>query len=138
MGKTRKEHKCEFCGKVIPKGTDTSEIVILSAGGRRLRRHTLGSHHGAFSHWGFRKYYHKDCYIIRELTGKRKADFDFWVQRTITSVIYHVGNTEIEIALSEDWNKAVEKDNQIYEFARVNGLTIHPELDLKSMQIREE
>ena len=141
MGKTRKEHKCEICGKIIPKGTPTDKIIIESAGGRVLHKHSLGSHHASYSYWGYRRYYHRDCYIMKELCEIKKPFYpDFFVQRTITSVVYNISGNEIEILLidnphtRENWNRAVEKDNEIYEFARKNGLLMYPELDLKRIQ----
>ena len=143
MGKTRKDHKCEICGKIIPKGTDTSEIIIEAEGGRVSHRHTLGSHHGAFSYWGYRRYYHKDCKIIEEIAGKRDSLWHgvFFVQRGITEITYQIGEHEITVPLVkgnlysiENWNRAVKKDDEIYEFSRKNGLTTYPELKLKEMQ----
>lgn len=142
--KTRKDHTCEFCGKIIPKGTPTAEIVIISAGGRAPHRHTLGSHHGAFSYWGFRKYYHKDCYIASQIVKEPKPfALDFYVQRGITEVIYTIaGCHEITIPLvsgnqhtRENWNKAVKKADEIYEFARRHGLSMYPEISLKNLQV---
>jgi len=142
MGKTRKDHKCEVCGKIIPRGTDTSEIVIEADGGRVPHRHTLGSHHGAFSYWGYQRYYHKDCHIMKQLCETRKPFYpDFHVHRAYTEVVYVIGGVEISVPLvkgnpysAENWNKAVKKSNEIYEFARRNGLTMYPELSLKEMQ----
>jgi hypothetical protein len=139
VGKTRKDHKCELCGKTIPKGTPADRIVIRADGGRRFHRHTLGSHHGAYSYWGFRKYYHKDCMLILELCGRKTwAHGHFFVQRSAIEVVYVIGEHVLVVPLArkgiDEWNKAVEKYNKICEFARVNGLTMWPELSLTRLQ----
>ena len=58
----------------------------------------------------------------------------FFVQRGIQEVIYHLGTHEIEIKLSDDWNKSVKKFNEICEVER--ELMMCPELRLRTLQTR--
>ena len=136
MGKTKKDHKCQFCGKIIPKGTDTNDIIIEADGGTVPHYHTLGSHHGAYSRWGYRYYFHKDCYIIAELCNKRKRNMpDLFVFRSAHKLTYVIGDVEeIEISLVnegpdveirfESLAKAIRKENEIYELSEKLGINL--------------
>ena len=137
--RTRKEHRCEFCGKIIPKGTPTDSLVRITT------RYNVYSPDIKPIYLGkaFRtRYWHKDCYIIQELVGKiDKFRSDFHVYRTLSKVVYLIRGVEIEIDLApktqsfrERWNKIVKKSNEIYEFMRINGLLTYPELDLTRME----
>ena len=137
LGKTRIDHECDFCGEVIPSGTPVEDLYHEDFSFNRftvdIKPLYIGKSFG-------RSYMHKNCKIINELCGKKDYfSSNFWVQRGVTEIIYHIRNIEIQISLfngdgKESWNKAVEKDNEIYEFCRVNKLSMHPELSLKVLQ----
>jgi len=135
MGKTRKEHVCNFCKKVIPKGTDTSLLVIEADGGRVSRHHSFGSHHGAYSYWGYRKYYHRDCYTIKTMVRRRNKldDEPFFVQRVGNELIYRFGEEEMVINLGS-LSDGIRRDNEVYRFRLTHGLVKHPEIRLDVLQ----
>jgi len=136
MAKTRKDHVCKFCGKVIPKGTPMDEIYVETSEGFYPIGHRFGGYHWLGGKWRHRDYYHKDCAIMAELVKRRdKWMPDFFVVRSATEVTYVIGGKEeISIPLTNDLNKGVKKMNEIYLFAVRNNLTIYPELSLTSLQ----
>ena len=135
--KTRKEHVCEFCKKVIPKG---SEAIVLQQEG--YGGYWIGNDYFSRHKYYRRVYWHKECYAIQEIVGKiDKFRSDFHVYRTLGQVVYLIRGKEIVIDLepkarsfTEIWNKTVKKSNEIYEFMRINGLLTYPELDLRRME----
>jgi hypothetical protein len=151
-GKTLKPHKCQICGKEIPKGTPLSELEVIEGDG--YSQFWVGNDYRWLRSYRYRVYYHKECYEMASLCGKKDNFMRgfFSVTRTPVSVVYNVGGREIEISLSKDWeitdeekpkipleawNKGVKKYNEIVEFQRSNGLTMHPELNLLHSQRSE-
>jgi hypothetical protein len=133
--KTRKEHICEFCNKVIPKG---SEVIVLQQEG--YGGYWVGNDYYNRRKFYHRKYWHKNCYLAEQIVGKiDKFDDDFHVYRTITEVVYLIRGKEIKVKLDKRWNRCVEKWNKIHEFMRVNGLTMfNPHnLDLLRIEVSE-
>lgn len=66
MGRTRKDQRCSFCNEIIPKGTDTNNLDFEDYSYNTYTSDIRPLYTGK----GFgRKYTHKDCAIIRELTG---------------------------------------------------------------------
>ncbi|MEM2529611.1 MAG: hypothetical protein QXL32_00620 [Candidatus Bathyarchaeia archaeon] len=116
MDRTCRDYVCPVCGKIIPKGTKASELVIeslsapLEAQGRPGREGKIRLDH--------RRVYHRDCAIAEDLSSKRcRWSKALWVQRGVTEVIYHIGGREEvripllsgEGAASEAWERAVAK-----------------------------
>ncbi len=117
MGRTCRDYVCPVCGGTIPKGTDTSELVIESPEG--------GSGREGAARLGPKRVYHRDCAIAEDLASKRcRWSKDLWIQRGVTEVVYRIGGKEeVRIPLlsdekagSEAWERAVEK------YRRIRGL----------------
>ncbi|MEM2882907.1 MAG: hypothetical protein QXL35_06660, partial [Candidatus Bathyarchaeia archaeon] len=121
VDRTCRDYICPVCGKVIPKGTEASELVIESLSapldedqGRRGREGKIRLDH--------RKVYHRDCAITEDLSSKRcRWSKDLWIQRGVTEVVYHIGGREeVRIPLlsgegagSEAWERAAAKYRKI-------------------------
>lgn len=115
MDRTCRDYVCPVCGKVIPKGTEASELVVESlcaalGGAQGERDESPRLEH--------RRVYHRDCAIAEDLASKRSRwSKDLWVQRGVTEVVYHIGGREeVRIPLlsgegagSEAWERAVAK-----------------------------
>lgn len=107
MAKTRAPHRCAFCNEVIPQGVEVDSLEHEDFSYGRFTNDITPLYAGR----GFgRRYWHRDCAVISELTGLQKRWSGCWGQFSIercpfTGRVIMTPNNEVESHIYIDCNE---------------------------------